>query len=323
MTDSDGGRPQRPGFLQRKDGGRPQGSPPLIHSTPALTMNEMSASPFAVGVDGGGSKTLAVVVDGEGKERGRGVAGSSNHTGVGVEQAVQHIYRAIEMAAQQANCSLPLQSAWFGLAGVDSSDDFTLLLPYLQPLAQSVHLTNDAELVLGGLPGAVGIALIAGTGSIALGRDARGTNARSGGWGHIIGDEGSGYDLGRRCLQAGARATDGRGQATLLLELLLKHWKLDSASDMIGKVYNDCDKATIAALSALVFAAARDGDEVACGMVEDAARELALVTIAVKNKLDFSGGAVALALGGGLLLHEAGFREQVIEAISLRMSIGD
>jgi N-acetylglucosamine kinase-like BadF-type ATPase len=286
-------------------------------------MNGVSFSPFAVGVDGGGSKTLAVVVDAQGNERGRGMAGSSNHTGVGIEQAVSHIHTAIEEAARRAGCFLPLQSAWFGLAGVDHPDDYTLLSPYLQPLAQSVHLTNDAELVLGGLPGAVGIALIAGTGSIALGRDARGAYARSGGWGHIIGDEGSGYDLGCRCLRAVARATDGRGQATLLVELLLRHWKLDSASDMIGKVYNDCDKATIAALSSLVFAAVRDGDEVACGMVEDAARELALVTVAVKNRLDFSSGQVALAIGGGLLLRETDFRTKVIQSIGAQMSIGD
>jgi len=287
-------------------------------------MNEESSfSPFAVGVDGGGSKTLAVVVDGQGNERGRGIAGSSNHTGVGIEQAVQHIYSAVEEATRPAGCSLPLQCAWFGLAGIDRPDDYTLLLPYLQPLAQRVRLTNDAELALSGLPDGVGIALIAGTGSIALGHDAKGSNARAGGWGHIIGDEGSGYDLGRQCLQAVSRAVDGRGQATMLVELLLRHWKLDNASDIIGKIYNDSDKATIAALSTLVFAAARDGDEVARGMVENAARELALATVAVKNSLDFSGQQVALALGGGLLLYEIDFRTKVIQAIGTCMSVGE
>ncbi|MGH2495047.1 MAG: BadF/BadG/BcrA/BcrD ATPase family protein, partial [Ktedonobacteraceae bacterium] len=286
-------------------------------------MDDVSYSPYAVGVDGGGSKTLAAVVDAQGNERGRGIAGSSNYTGVGVESAVQHLYSAVEEAARQAGCPLPLSFAWFGMAGVDRPEDHDLLLPYLKPLADNIHLTNDAELVLSGLPDAVGIALIAGTGSIALGRDARGGVARAGGWGHIIGDEGSGYDLGRQCLQAVAKASDGRGQATMLVDLLLRHWQLDNASDMIGKVYSDCDKATIAALSALVFAAARDGDEVACIMVEDAARELALATVAVKNSLDFSGGQVALALGGGLLLHETDFRTKVIDVIGARLSIGE
>ena len=219
---------------------------------------------------------------------------------------------------------MPLAFAWFGVAGVDRPEDQDLLLPLLRPLARIIHLTNDGELVLSGLPGAVGIALIAGTGSIALGRDARGTVARAGGWGHIIGDEGSGYDLGRQCLQAVAKASDGRGQATMLLDLLLKHWRLDNASAMIGKVYNnDGDKGAIAALSALVFAAARDGDEVACAIVEDAACELALATVAVKNSLDFASAQVALALGGGLLLQETEFRTKVIDATGTRIAIGD
>ena len=304
--------------------GRPQGSPPSINPTPALTMNGGSSpGEFAVGVDGGGSKTLAVVVDEWGNERGRAVRGSSNHTGVGIELAVRHIYSAVEEAVRQAGCALPLSSAWFGLAGIDHRDDYDLLLPYLEPLARDIRLTNDAELVLSGLPGAVGIALIAGTGSIALGRDARGMIARSGGWGHIIGDEGSGYDLGRCCLQAVANATDGRGQATMLVEMLLRLWRLNDASEMIGKVYNADDKATIASLSSLVFAAVSNGDEVARSIVGAAARELALAAIAVKNMLDFAGGQVALALGGGLLLHETDFRTKVIDAISARMSIGE
>lgn len=108
-----------------------------------------------------------------------------------------------------------------------------------------------------------------------------------------------------------------------MVDLFLKHWRLDNASTMIGKVYNnDGDKGTIAGLSALVFAAARDGDEVACIIVENAARELAQATIAVKNGLEFASRQVALALGGGLLLHETAFRTKVIDAIGARIAIG-
>ena len=278
---------------------------------------------YAVGIDGGGSKTLAVVVDASGKECGRGMAGSSNYAAIGISQAVRHIRSAVEEAVRVVGCALPLQAAWLGLAGIDRPGDSDVLLPYLQSLARIVLLTNDAELVLSGLRDTVGIALIAGTGSIALGRDKHGNVARAGGWGHIIGDEGSGYDLGRHCLQAVSRAVDGRGPATILVQSLLGYWKLDSASDMIGKVYPDCDKATIASLSALVFAAARDSDEVARGIVEDAAHELALAALAVKNQLDFAGEQVALALGGGLLLHESDYRMQVLKAIRRQLSLGD
>jgi N-acetylglucosamine kinase-like BadF-type ATPase len=277
---------------------------------------------YSIGVDGGGTKTLAIIVDADGNECGRGYAGSANHTHAGIKPAVEHIRTAVEKAAHQAACTLPLQAAWFGLAGIDRPADCDLLLPHLRPLAHHIRLTNDADLVLSGLPDMVGMALIAGTGSIALGRDARGVSARAGGWGHLIGDEGSGYDLGCRCLQAVAKAADGRGPATVLVELVLKQWKLNNTSDIIGKVYNDCDQATIAALSALVCSAARDNDEVASGLVEDAAHELALSLAALKKRLDFTDGSIPLALSGGLLLHEGSFREQVIRATSKHLSIG-
>src|SRR5258707_496529 len=81
------------------------------------------------------------------------------------------------------------------------------------------------------------LAVVAGTGSIALGRDARGATARSGGWGHLIGDEGSGYDIGRSCLQAVTRAADGRGPPTTLVDLLAHTWGLNSPTEIIGRVY--------------------------------------------------------------------------------------
>ena len=239
-------------------------------------------SNWSLGIDGGGSKTLAIVVDAAGNEQARARAGSANHQDVGVDTALLHISQAVEAAAQQAGCTLPVASAWFGLAGVDHPSDHALLTPLLRLFARKLHLTNDAELVLSALPGTIGVALIAGTGSIALGRDAHGASARAGGWGHLIGDEGSGYDLGRQCLQAVAQAADGRAQTTILTDLLLQHWHLHSPSDIINKVYNNCDKATIAALSPLVCSAARDGDEVARHIIATAARSLATAVTAVK-----------------------------------------
>jgi len=156
-----------------------------------------------LGIDGGATKTLAVIVDVGGQEIGRGMAGSGNQAAVGPERAVASIWRAVAEAARHAGSNKVFLAAWIGLAGVDRPGDRDRLLPHLDALATVVRLTNDAELALTGLDDAVGVAVIAGTGSIALGRDAAGTTARSGGWGHIIGDEGSGYELGR--MDAGHR----------------------------------------------------------------------------------------------------------------------
>ncbi len=277
---------------------------------------------YYVGVDGGGSKTLAVVVDAQGHERGHGMAGSANHTAVGLEQAVAHICAAVEEATRTADCHLPLHAAWLGIAGIDRPADYAMLFPHIRDLAAVVHLTNDAELPLSALDGTVGVALIAGTGSIALGRDPHGTTARVGGWGHIIGDEGSGYEIGRLGLQAAVRAADGRGQPTTMLELILQQWRLEKASDIIGQIYPAGDKAVIARLSSLVLMAARAGDQVAHKIVQQAAGELALAVVALSNILDFPATRVPLALAGGLLVHETDFRSQVLRRIRSQRSIG-
>ncbi len=289
--------------------------PPPVDVNHHTSKDARRSSTFALGVDAGGSKTHAVVVDAEGQERGHGLSPGANYVAIGLERALQNIRAAVEQAIQAAHCHLPLHGAWFGLAGVDRPTDYNILFPYLQLFAETVRVTNDAELLLSPLPDAMGIVLIAGTGSIALGRDHQGTLARAGGWGHIIGDEGSGYDIGRQAAQAAVRASDGRGPRTLLLDLIMRQWNLERSDDIIDRVYTRNDKADIARLSSCVFQAAHKGDEVARTIVQNAASELALTVKAVSEKLDFPDGHVPLALGGGLLLHEAELRAQVLQRL--------
>jgi N-acetylglucosamine kinase-like BadF-type ATPase len=279
---------------------------------------------YFLGVDGGGSKTLAVVVDAQGQERGRGVAGSSNHTAVGLDAALAQLHLAVQRAAEQVRCPLPLGAAWLGMAGVDRPEDSALLLPGMQGLAGSIRLTNDAELLLSALDGAVGVALIAGTGSIALGRDRHGATTRAGGWGHVLGDEGSGYAIGRQALQAAVRAADGRGPATTLLERILAQWGLQQPADLFEQVYQKAEKADIARLAVLVFTAAQAGDHAARKIIQHAAEELALAALTVCRALDFSTKpteAIPLALGGGLLLGEVGLRWQVLRRMRRQRAV--
>ncbi len=285
--------------------------------------NIAPAEQLFLGIDGGGSKTYAVIVDAQGNERGRGLAGSANYSAIGLQPALANLRRASEAAARQAACALPCAAAWIGLAGIDSATDQEALLPYLAPLACTLRLTNDAELVLSALDHAVGVALIAGTGAIALGRDRYGAGRRASGWGHLLGDEGSGYDIARQALQAATRAADGRGRPTLLLQRFMDYWQLRAPDDLIAQVYRSqeqtdkAEKAEIARLSALVFAAARSGDAVAQRIVRRAAHELALATLTVGSALD-----LPLALGGGLLLNEESYREQTLDFIRRRRPLG-
>ena len=279
-------------------------------------------SALFLGVDGGGTTTRAVIVDAAGVERGRGAAGSGNQAAVGIERAAAEIQHAARQAMDAAGVVGPCAAAWVGLAGVDRPHDHARMLPRLASLAATVRLTNDAELCLSALDGAAGVALIAGTGAIALGRDAAGRTARASGWGHLIGDEGSGYTIGRLAMQAAARAADGRGPDTALLAAIMLAWNLARPDGMIGKVYPDGDKGTIAALSALVFATARAGDTVARRIVADAATELARAAIAVGDALGYEGAPLPLALAGGLMVNEADYRAMTLRRIRRRRAVG-
>jgi glucosamine kinase len=283
---------------------------------------EGSTAGFALGVDGGGSKTLAVIVNERGEEIGRGLSGSANYNTVGLEEAMKHVYVAVEQAARAARCQLPLSKAWFGLAGLDRQADYDLIYPHIKGLAEVVRLTNDGELLLAGLEKQIGVVLISGTGSIALGHDAAGHKARSGGWGHIMGDEGSGYVIAQHALQAVVRASDGRGPQTALRERILRAWNLQNTDELIGEIYDEPEKAKIASLSSAVMLTARAGDQMAAAIVQQAARELALCVNAVCQALEFPNQEIPLALGGGLLINEADFCTQVIQHIRHYQPIG-
>jgi N-acetylglucosamine kinase-like BadF-type ATPase len=291
-----------------------------------LARNETPAPGAALylGVDGGGTQVRAVLVDGAGRERGRGQAGGANPQAAGREPAVANIRLAVARAVRQAGAELPIAAATFGIAGMDRPADHAMLLPHLRDLAGCVVLVNDAELALEALPGRCGICLIAGTGSIALGRDATGGQARAGGWGHLVGDEGSGYDIGRRALQAVLRAADGRGPQTRLQETILRAWDLENPPALMGRIYPESgvvEVAQMADVARLVFAQAAAGDAVARRIVRAAAGELAAAVLAVAARLSFAGD-LPLALTGGVLRSQPGLRAAVLRRVRRRRAVG-
>ncbi|HET7056428.1 MAG TPA: BadF/BadG/BcrA/BcrD ATPase family protein, partial [Thermomicrobiales bacterium] len=172
------------------------------------------------------------------------------------------------------------------------------------------------------LEGGIGVVLIAGTGSIALGRDANGNTARAAGWGHLMGDEGSGYDIGRRGLMAAARAADGRGPETGLLEALMRHFEVDRPLDMIAPAYRSTEKAAIASLASIVFECAQVGDEVAAAIITAAASELAHAAIAAGSQLGLDNEPMPLALAGGLMIGHPSFRNEVVRVIRAARPVG-
>lgn len=286
----------------------------------------MSAGRFFAGIDGGGSKTEIVVVDATGAERARLRTSTCNQSVIGRDAAIATLQGGLREAARLAGTEPPFDHAWFGLAGFDRGEDHHLMAPALGGLAVAFRLTNDAELALAALPEGIGLVIIAGTGSIAVGRDHTGASARAGGWGHVFGDEGSGYELGRRALQAAAMMADGRGPATSLLSSLLAHWQLSGAPQLITRVYGGttsghASKGEIAALADHVVAAAAEGDQVALALIDEAAHDLAVTGIAVANRLDFA-DPLPLALAGGLLINIEPLRQATIRRIEMERPVG-
>jgi len=274
----------------------------------------MTRSVYA-GIDGGGTKTVVVLVDETGVEVSRVHASTSNAAIVGHDLAGEVLRTALVDALEGIGGESRISVGWFGLSGSDRPEDHCRLRPFVRDLIDDIHMTNDAELVLGALPDSVGVAIVSGTGSIAFGRNARGQRARSGGWGQIIGDEGSGYDFARRMFDAFARDVDGRGPGTTLTGRLISHLPLAQPHQLIAYVYNpDTSKADIAKLARIVVEEADAGDAVASEIMGASAEELAKTASACARRLGFETN-LPLALTGSMFLHVDRFRDLVLDEL--------
>ena len=284
------------------------------------------APELLLAVDGGGTKTQAVVADLEGKVLARGLAPSSTIHNVGFEQSCQALTIAIEGALVnvlgpqsrgegRAWQSARISAACFGLAGIDSPEDEAQMSRWVreQGIASRFAVVNDAELILaGGTPEGWGIALVGGTGSVCLGRTREGRTVRVGGWGPILGDEGSGYQIAISALRCATQTADGRASAKALLDAVLRYWSLRDAVALIRHVHADeTTPSEIAGLATVVLDLAARGDGDAKAIVEDAAVDLARHVQAVVRKMGVE--KPPLALSGGLL--RASLRQAVLAKI--------
>ncbi len=261
---------------------------------------------FLLGIDGGGSKTVALLANADLHILGRGIAGPSNYQGIGADAACAALDAAIAAAFADAHLApQPVVALCLGLAGMDRPEDRELFAGWAGRALPRARVTfvNDAELVLAaGTPAGWGVALICGTGSIAIGRDAAGRRVRAGGWGYLLGDEGSGYAIGLAALRAIMRAEDGRGPRTALTQAILAQWELPAPAALIPKVYREqLRPGEIATLAALVDAAAASGDEAAIEILSEAGLELALATGAVIRRLALPSPAPC-ALAGSVIV---------------------
>jgi N-acetylglucosamine kinase-like BadF-type ATPase len=257
-----------------------------------------------LGVDGGQSGTTAVIGDEAGHVLGAGRGGPCNHTTAAegrrkLERAVGHSVAAACAQAALDPRAVRFAAACFGMSG--GPEDKQAILHEILP-ADVVVVTDDAVIALAGATGGEpGIVTIAGTGSIAFGRNAAGGTARVGGWGYIFGDEGSGFDIARQALRAALRAEEGWGPPTALAHALLDATGSADANGALHLFYTpDWPRSRMATLAPLVDAAAMAGDAVARDILHNAAQQLAVLTSSVRDQLWGAGERARVAWIGGV-----------------------
>jgi glucosamine kinase len=263
-----------------------------------------------LGIDGGGTRTVALLADDLGQFVGRAECGPSNPLKVGFRAAEREILRAVRACMQDAGVPLsavrPSRPQWLravcaGVAGVDRPSVQRPLLAWMRRNIPARHhlLTSDAAIALAAAVGErPGIVVIAGTGSIAFARDEQGKMLRAGGWGIPFDDRGSGYDLGRKAVSAALEAFDGRGTPTVLTDTLCRHLRIRDIGEIISQ---QPDQQQIAALFPLVIEAARDGDLVARHLCDAAACDLAELAVALLKRAGWMHRSTPVVTSGGVL----------------------
>jgi N-acetylglucosamine kinase-like BadF-type ATPase len=273
-----------------------------------------------LGVDGGGTKTDAALATlaGDGKIRviGRGRGGQSNMRVAGRERALASLEEAISGALAEAGRKAGTPDvAVLALAGSTLPDVQAELAAWAErrALARRVEIAHDSDPVLAaGTPEGWGVALIAGTGSVTVGRDLEGKKVMCGGWGHWFGDGGSGYDLGRRALTAASEAEDGMGPDTMMRGMLLEHFGIGELRQVTKKlVAAESLNGRVAAVAGVVMKAAEGGDAVALGILSAGAVKLCELVTAAANRLGFDDG-FPLAVTGGAITGIDKYREEFL-----------
>jgi len=273
---------------------------------------------FVIGVDGGGTRTRALIVDERGLELGRAEAAGAVVTASSPEAAATAVAEAVRGAAERACVDLPATVLWAGLSGAGHERARLAVTALLERsgLAQRVVVGTDVRAAFeAAFPEGPGILLIAGTGSIAWARSNDGEILRVGGWGQHLGDEGGGYAIGLAALRAVVRAEDGREPATGMRDEVLRALALAEPVELIPWVAA-ASKAEVAGLVPIVVQAAARGDAAAERVLDEATRELVRHVAAVLEGRGPWPAAPGLFLWGGLIDEEGPVRERLVRALA-------
>lgn len=268
---------------------------------------------YIIGIDGGGTKTIGILATATGKHLAQVESGPANYHVVG-EAKTQAVLEDIVKELHQ-KAGIPSGSSvrfCLGMAGLGRHADRKVIGRICDELGirQDRILTHDAHIALmGGTEKQEGVIVISGTGAIVYGININGREARASGWGYLLGDEGSGYDIAIKGLRAVARAADGRGNRTELTDRILNKFELNEPSELIRWTHA-ASRDTIAQLAEVVFDTARTADVIAECIVDKAADELVCAAASVIKQLEFT-EPFDIVLSGGNLIHQTIFADKL------------
>jgi glucosamine kinase len=263
-----------------------------------------------LGIDGGQTTTKSILADETGRVLGMGVAGPAIH--LKDEDTRQHARQSLGDSIHEAliRAGLPdtteIESAFLGFTGVPGPETPAAKTYCELTLEQfritSIQIDHDARIGLAGaIPSMIGVIVIAGTGSIAFGMNDCGESARAGGWGYLLGDQGSAYEIGRQALIAVGDAHDGLGPATQLTSLILQALRIDDPDKITHAIYRDpAPKLRIAAISAVASQAAEAGDPVSRRIFAEGGKRLGEIACAVVRKLGIPKHQLTFSAVGGV-----------------------
>ena len=288
---------------------------------------------YILGVDGGGTKTTALIADIKGNHMAESESGSSNYKSVGVKSAKENINNAvisvIENLGLRNKHKLIFKSTCFGLAGNDSNEDTKIykeiifndvIEKYLD--RNKIIICNDTRIGLAaGSDSKNGVMIICGTGSNCYGINEQGREAKVNGWDYILGDEGSGYEIGIKALRALMRAYDGRGESTLLSKTVLEDLNIKNISELIKWAYSDYFlKVRVAAIAKTVCKTAEMGDKISKKILKEEADEAIISVKTVVDKLGLADKEFDLVFVGNVFKCEKYFKSVLMRKLKSKFT---
>jgi N-acetylglucosamine kinase-like BadF-type ATPase len=236
---------------------------------------------YLIGFDCGATKTDCALADINGNILYTTTGGAANYLVTGADGTSKIILSLLNDCLKKFNTDYSeIEKIVIGAAGAGRKEDVEKLESSLHQIffadgikIKSLTIVSDAQIALhGAFPNEAGCILIAGTGSIIYGKDEKGNIYRTGGFGRLLGDEGSGFSIGRKGLQAAAKYFDGRGDETLIVKLIQEKYSIKSADELIAKVYKE--NFDIASIAEVVIIAAKNDDQIAHHILLEESEEL-------------------------------------------------